>query len=71
MAFVDGVTAAAIGTITGAVIVLGQRSIIDIPTSLLALTTVGLMWKLKKLPEPAIVAAAAVIGIVVYPLIKH
>ena len=71
VAFVDGVTAAAIGTITGAVIVLGQRSIIDIPTSLLALTTVGLMWKMKKLPEPAIVAAAAVIGLVVYPLIKH
>ena len=71
VAFVDGVTAAAIGAITGAVIVLGQRSIIDIPTSLLALTTVGLMWKMKKLPEPAIVAAAAVIGLVVYPLIKH
>ena len=71
VAFVDGVTAAAIGAITGAVIVLGQRSVIDIPTSLLALTTVGLMWKMKKLPEPAIVAAAAVIGLVVYPLIKH
>ena len=71
VAFVEGVTAAAIGAITGAVIVLGQRSIIDIPTSLLALTTVGLMWKMKKLPEPAIVAAAAVIGLVVYPLIKH
>jgi chromate transporter len=70
VAFVDGVTAAAIGAITGAVIVLGQRSIIDIPTSILALATVGLMWKLKKLPEPVIVASAAVIGLIVYPLIK-
>src|SRR3954467_14979912 len=36
VAFIDGVTAAAIGTITGAVIVLGKRSIIDVPTILLA-----------------------------------
>src|SRR5213078_2151992 len=32
VAFVDGCTAAAIGTIAGAVIVLGKRSITDIPT---------------------------------------
>ncbi len=67
VAFVDGVTAAAIGTITGAVIVLGKRSITDIPTILLALVTVALIWKFKKLPEPVIVAAAAAIGLLVYP----
>jgi chromate transporter len=67
VAFVDGVTAAAIGTITGAVVVLGQRSITDLPTVLLALATVGLLWKLKKLPEPVVVAAAALIGLLVYP----
>ena len=67
VAFVDGVTAAAIGTITGAVVVLGQRSVTDIPTALLALGTVGLLWKMKKLPEPVIVAAAAVIGLLIYP----
>jgi chromate transporter len=69
IAFVDGVTAAAIGTITGAVIVLGKRSITDLPTILLAVTTVALLWKFKKIPEPAIVAAAALIGLAVYPLI--
>ena len=66
IAFVDGVTAAAIGTITGAVIVLGKRSIIDVPTILLAGITMALLWKFKKLPEPVIVAAAAVIGLLVY-----
>ena len=66
IAFVDGVTAAAIGTITGAVIVLGKRSITDLPTILLAVITVALIWKFKKLPEPVIVAAAAVIGLLVY-----
>jgi chromate transporter len=29
-----------------------------------------LIWKLKKLPEPVIVLAAALVGIVVYPLMK-
>jgi chromate transporter len=70
VAFVDGVTAAAIGTITGAVVVLGQRSVTDLPTSLLALVTVGLLWKMKKLPEPVIVAAAAAIGLLIYPAAK-
>ncbi len=64
-AFVNGVTAAAIGAITGAVIVLGRRSIIDIPTALLAVATVGLIWKGKKVPEPLIVVGAAIIGLVV------
>lgn len=71
VAFVDGVTAAAIGTITGAVVVLGQRSVTDIPTLALALVTAGLIWKVKKLPEPVIVAMAAVIGLLVYPSLNH
>ena len=66
VAFVDGATAAAIGTITGAVIVLGRRSIVDVPTLLLALSTIALLWKLKKLPEPIIVAGAAVIGLFIF-----
>ena len=63
VAFVDGVTAAAIGTITGAVVVLGKRSIVDLPTLAIALVTVVLLWKAKKLPEPLIVAAAAMVGL--------
>jgi chromate transporter len=64
-AFVNGVTAAAIGTITGAVIVLGRRSIIDTTTALLAVATVGLLWKGKSIPEPLVVLGAASIGLVV------
>jgi chromate transporter len=70
VAFVDGVTAAAIGTITGAVVVLGKRSISDIPTLAILLVTILLLWKVKRLPEPAIVALAAVVGLIVYPLIR-
>src|SRR2546425_121809 len=70
VAFVDGCTAAAIGTIAGAVVVLGKRSITDIPTIAIMAVTLLLLWKAKKIPEPAIVALAAVAGLIVYPLIK-
>ena len=68
-AFVDGITAAAVGAITGSVIVIARRSIIDGPTVLLALATLLLLWRFKKLQEPVIVAAAAVVGLVAYPLL--
>jgi len=67
IAFVNGVTAAAIGAIAGAVVVLGQRSITDWVTVAIALVTIGLILKVKKLPEPAIVLAAAVVGLLVFP----
>jgi chromate transporter len=67
LAFVAGVTAAAIGAITGAVIVLAERSIVDWLTALMAIVTIGLIWKVKKLPEPALVAIAAIIGLMAFP----
>lgn len=66
-AFVDGVTAAAIGAISGAVIVLGKRSLVDIYTIALAIITVIVLLRFKKLPEPVIILAAAGIGL----LLKH
>ncbi len=70
IAFVDGITAAAIGAITGAVIVIAKRSISDIPTALICLITIALLWKFKKLQEPVIIAAAAVAGLILYPLLR-
>jgi len=57
-AFVDGVTAAAVGAITGAVIVLAKRFIVNVSTALLAVATVLLLVRFKKLLEPMIVASA-------------
>jgi chromate transporter len=75
VAFVDGVTAAAIGAITGAVVVLGRRTLLHDGTPdplqlLLFAATLGLLWKFKKLPEPLIVVAAGLIGLVAYPLVR-
>ena len=69
-AFVDGVTAAAIGTIAGAVVVLGERSIIDLATAVMALLTLVALLKFKKLPEPVLVAVAAVLGIALFPIMR-
>jgi chromate transporter len=63
-AFVDGVTAAATGAIAGAAIVLGRRAIVDIPTAAIALATLGALVYAKKVPEPLIIVAAGVIGLV-------
>jgi len=71
VAFVEGVTAAAVGAIAGAVVVLGRRTIFgdsnipDVFKVILLAATVGLMWKFKKLPEPVIILGAAVIGVLV------
>lgn len=71
LAFVDGITAAAVGAITGSVIVIARRSIVDIPTALIALVAVALLWKIKKLQESVVVAGAAVLGLFIYPLLNH
>jgi chromate transporter len=71
IAFVDGITAAAIGAIAGSVVVIAQRSISDIPTAMLALGATALLWKFKKIPEPVLVIGAALIGLAIYPLVSH
>jgi len=64
-------TAAAVGAITGAVIVLGRKSILDAPTAALAIVVAGLLFWTKKVPEPLIVLAAALIGLAVYPMVHR
>ncbi len=51
-AFVDGVTAAAIGAIAGAVLVLGKRQITDITSAIIALVTILVLLKFKKYRSP-------------------
>lgn len=68
-AFVDGVTAAATGAIAGAGFVLGRRALIDVPTVLIALATVLLLVKFKKLQEPLIIVGAGLVGILLNGLL--
>ena len=61
-AFVDGVTAAATGSIAGAAFVLGRRAIIDVPTALIAFVALALLTKFKKVQEPMLIVGAGVLG---------
>src|SRR5262245_61129503 len=67
-AFVDGATAAATGAITGAVIVLGMRAITDVPTAVIGLVSLAILWRYK-ITEPVIVTAAGIIGLILWPLV--
>jgi chromate transporter len=66
--FVDGVTAAATGAIAGAAIVLGRRAIVDVPTALIALGTLGMLVYVKRVPEPLVIIAAGLVGFAIRSL---
>ncbi len=70
-AFVDGITAAVVGALVGAVFIIAINTFtqnhtvaIDIPSIIIAALTVLVLIYVKKLQEPYIILAAAVIGIV-------
>ncbi len=63
-AFVDGVTAAATGAIAGAAVILGRRALMDGPTILIALVTLALLLLPTKIPEPVLIVAAGIVGLV-------
>lgn len=63
-AFVSGVTASATGAITGAIYVLGKRSIIDFPTIALAVVAFLVVFK-TKFPEPVLIVLAGLAGLVI------
>jgi chromate transporter len=73
--FVVGVTAAAIGAIGGAVVVLAARTLLDRDAQLqwpkiaILLATLALLTSGKKIPEPLIVLAAALVGLIIFPYV--
>ena len=68
-AFVQGATAAATGAIAGAVLVLAHRAIYDLPTAAIAAASLGILWRFK-IPEPIVVAAAGLVGLILFPLFR-
>jgi chromate transporter len=69
-AFVDGVSAAAAGAIAGAGFVLGKRALFDVPTVLIALLTLGVLIRFKKVQEPLLIVAAGVAGIAISAAVR-
>ena len=67
--FVKGAYAAAIGTILGACILLGRIAIGDWLTALIAIISLGVLFRWK-VSNPMLIAATAVIGLIAYPLLQ-
>jgi chromate transporter len=63
-AFVQGVTAAAVGAIAGAAFILGRRALVDVPTVLIALATLATLCWAKRVPEPVLILASGFAGLV-------
>jgi chromate transporter len=62
-AFVDGITAAVIGALVGAVVIIGIRSIVDVPTALISIASVITLLYIKRIKEPHIIFLSALIGL--------
>ena len=62
-AFVDGITAAVVGALAGAVVVIAIRTIKDFPTAVIAVTAIVILLKMKKIKEPIIILGAALVGL--------
>ena len=67
--FVKGAYAAAIGTILGACVLLGKIAIGDWLTILIALGSLGILFRWK-VNNPLLVGATAVIGLIAFPLLQ-
>jgi chromate transporter len=64
-AFVEGITASVIGALAGSVIIIATRSIVDLATALIAVVSVLTLIYLKKVQEPYIILAAAILGVII------
>jgi chromate transporter len=65
-AFVQGVTAAAVGAIAGAAVILGSRALIDIPTLVIGLLTFATLVTFRKIPEPVLILMAGGSGLLLH-----
>ncbi len=61
--FVDGITSAVIGAIVGAAYLVGRQAIKDIQTAMIALVSLIVIVRIRKIPEPLVILAAGAAGI--------
>jgi chromate transporter len=64
-AVIDGLTVAAVGAIAGAVVVLAKRQLTDISAVAIATITSFLLLTFKKIQEPLVILAAALVGLLI------
>ena len=68
--FIRGITVAVVGVLVGTTYLVGKTAIGDALTIGLAAASLVVLFTWKKLPEPAVVLAGALIGLIAYPIIR-
>jgi chromate transporter len=66
--FVRGVTVAVVGVLIGTSYLVGKTAIVDALTIAISLIALAIAMFVKKVPDPALVAGGAAIGLIAYPL---
>jgi len=68
--FIRGITAAVVGVLVGTTYLVGRTAIGDLLTVAIAVGSLVILFLWRKLPEPFVVLAGAVIGLVAYPTLQ-
>jgi chromate transporter len=68
--FIRGITVAVVGVLVGTTYLVGKTAIGDTLTIGLAAASLAALFTWKRLPEPAVVLAGALIGLIAYPIIR-
>ncbi len=67
--FIRGVTVAVVGVLVGTTWLVGRTAIGDVLGVLVGALSLALLFLFPKLPEPVLVLAGALVGLVAYPLV--
>jgi chromate transporter len=68
--FIRGITVAVVGVLVGTTYLVGRTAIGDLLTVAIAVLTLLALFLIPKLPEPLIVLAGALVGLVAYPILQ-
>ena len=68
--FIRGITVAVVGVLVGTTYLVAKTAVGDVLTVALAAAALFVLFLWKKVPEPLIVAAGALIGLLAYPLLS-
>ncbi len=68
--FIRGITVAVVGVLVGTTYLVGKTAIGDALTIGLAAASLVVLFTWKRLPEPAVVLAGALIGLIAYPIVR-
>lgn len=64
--FVRGIGSAVVGVLAATTWLIGRTAVVDLTTTIVAIVAVAVIVFWKRLPDPAVIAASAVVGLIAY-----